>query len=105
VRECDEAAYLPLLLGDFDEDDEPGLPLGEDDEPDAAPPEVDPEDELPVAEDGLLPIELVPPAPALLSRLQPASARARDAARMASSFMNPPIDVVPALRASIRPLP
>jgi hypothetical protein len=45
----------------------------------------------------------VPPAPALLARSQPASARARDAARMASSFMNPPINVVTPVGASIRP--
>jgi hypothetical protein len=77
-------------LGDFAADEEPGLPLGEELEPEAAPPEVEP-DELPeAADDGVLPA-LVLPEPALLSRLQPASARARDAARMASSFMNPPI--------------
>jgi hypothetical protein len=75
----------------LDEDEEPGLPLGEELAPEAAPPEVEPEELLPEADDGLLPMPLVPPAPALLSRLHPASARARDAARMASSFMNPPI--------------
>jgi hypothetical protein len=85
----------------LDDDEEPGLPLGEELEPEAAPPDVLPELPL-VAEDGLLP-ELVPPAPALLARSQPASARARDAARMASSFMNPPIDVVTPEGASIRP--
>jgi hypothetical protein len=91
-----------VLLGALDEDDEPGLPLGELLDPEAAPPEVDPELE-PVAEDGLLPMLLVPPAPALLPRSQPASARASEAARMASSFMNPPVDVVTALGANIRP--
>jgi hypothetical protein len=66
------------------------LPLGDELPPEAAPPEVWP-DELPAPDDGLfdmldeLPDEL--PAPALWSRLQPASARARDAARMASSFI------------------
>jgi hypothetical protein len=77
-----------VLLGLFGEVEEPGLPLGELLEPDAAPPEVLPPD------DGLLDmLELpeVPPAPALLFRSHPASTRARDAARMASSFMNPPI--------------
>src|SRR5690348_14814146 len=33
-------AYLPVLLGALDEDDEPGLPLGELLDPEAAPPEV-----------------------------------------------------------------
>ena len=93
---------MPVLLGALDEDDEPGLPLGELLDPEAAPPEVDPE-ELPDAEDGVLLMPLVPPAPALLPRSHPASARAREAARMASSFMNPPMNVVPAPGASIRP--
>jgi len=61
------------------------LPLGDELPPEAAPPEVEP-DELPEApEDGLLDMLLlpeVPPAPALWSRLQPASA---SAARMRMS--------------------
>jgi hypothetical protein len=65
-----------------------GLPLGEDVEPELAPPDVLPV-ELPLAaEEGLF--EALEPEPALWSRLQPASATARDAARMASSLMNPP---------------
>jgi hypothetical protein len=90
---------LPLLLEPFGEELEPGLPLGELDDPEAAPPEVAP-DELPLADDGLL--LALEPAPALLPRSQPASARARDAARMASSFMNPPLTWYPQL-ASIEP--
>lgn len=90
-------AYLLLPLGLFDDDEapdgEPGL-LGE---------LLDP-DELPeAADDGLLPMLLVPPEPAFGLRLHPASARASEAARMASSFMNPPINVVPRAGASIRP--
>jgi hypothetical protein len=79
---------LPLLLEPLF-DGELGLPLGVEVEPEEAPPEVVPE-ELPLAADEGLLEALLLPEPALWSRLQPASARARDAARMASSLMNPP---------------
>lgn len=95
-----EPDYLLLLLEPFGEALEPGLPLGEVVDPEAAPPEVAP-DELPLADEGLL-LALELPAPALLPRSHPASARAREAARMASSFMNPPLTWYPRL-ASIEP--
>lgn len=73
---------LELFDGEF------GLPLGVELEPDVAPPEVVPE--LPLAADDGLFDALVLPEPAFWSRWHPESARARDAARMASSLMNPP---------------
>ena len=90
-----------MLLGLFDMLF--GLPLGEELEPEAAPPgrlglAVPPEAD----DDGLL-YALEPPEPAFWPRLQPASARARDAATMASSFINTSLNVVTPPEQASRP--
>jgi hypothetical protein len=55
------------------------------------------EELLPDAEDGLLDVLLEPPA-ADWSRWQPASASAKDAAMIISTFMDPPLVRTPSLQ-------